>query len=184
VKVNIIPIEDVSKTVIKTISEHLKEAYPIVEGVNLEPEVELPSEAYDADRDQYRAEIILQHFSSRFASKKGKILMITSEDLYSLGLNFIFGQAQKPGKFSLISLHRLRPKFWRDEKDLDLFLNRAVKETIHEIGHTLGLDHCEDRNCVMSFSNRIEHTDRKGVDLCEQCEGKIKEMYTDESDNR
>lgn len=178
-KVNIIPIEDIPKTVKRSISQGLKEVYSsFLDEVELEPEVELPSKAYDPSRDQYRAEMILQHLSSEFAGKEGKILVVTSEDLYSQGLNFIFGQAQKPGKLALISLHRLRPEFWGDRKDPDLFLNRSVKEAVHELGHTFGLEHCEDVNCVMTFSNRIEHTDRKKMHFCEKCEEKLKRFST------
>jgi len=178
-KVNIIPIEDVPKTVIRSISQGLKEVYSsFLDEVDLEPEVELPSEAYDPSRDQYRAEMILQHLSSEFASKEGKILVVTSEDLYSQGLNFIFGQAQKPGKFAIISLHRLRPEFWKNEKNQNLFLARALKESVHELGHCFGLDHCEDVSCVMTFSNRIEHTDRKKAEFCEMCKEKVEMIFT------
>ncbi|MEF8832603.1 MAG: archemetzincin, partial [Candidatus Thermoplasmatota archaeon] len=126
-KIHIIPIGDIPKTVLRSISEGIKEVYSsILEGMEVEQRVEPPSETYDPRREQYRAEVILQYLSSEFASKEGKVLAITSEDLYAKGLNFIFGQAQKHGKFALISLYRLRPEFWGDEKERDLFLDRAV----------------------------------------------------------
>jgi len=178
-KILIVPIGDISQNVLKAIYEELREVYSSsLDGVEVESKFELRSKAYNPDRDQYRAEIILQHLSSKFASKDGKILAITSKDLYSKGLNFIFGQAQKPGKFALISLHRLRPEFWGNEKDPTLFLSRAVKESIHELGHCFGLDHCEDVRCVMTFSNRIEHTDRKKAKFCKKCEEKLKRLST------
>jgi len=177
-KVSIIPIRDIPKSIMKSISDGIKEVYsPVVREVKVASKFELPSEAYNPNRDQYRAEIILQRLSSRYSSKEGKILAITTEDLYSEGLNFIFGQAQKPGKFALISLHRLRPEFWEDEKDRRRFLTRAVKEAIHELGHTFGLEHCESLSCVMTFSNRIGHTDRKDAKFCEKCKKKIKRLY-------
>lgn len=178
-KVSIIPIGDISKSVFRTISEGIEEVYsPVVEEVKVGSKFELPSEAYNPNRNQYRAEVILQRLSSEFTSKEGKILAITSEDLYSQGLNFIFGQAQKPGKFALISLHRLRPEFWGEKEDRRRFLIRSVKEAIHEVGHTFGLDHCEDVNCVMTFSNRIDHTDRKERKFCEKCEEELERLST------
>ncbi|MFW5953514.1 MAG: archaemetzincin family Zn-dependent metalloprotease [Candidatus Natronoplasma sp.] len=176
-KINIIPIEDISTSVLRIISEGLKEVYsPVVEEVEMGSKFELSSNAYDPRREQYRAEVILQNLSSKFASKEGKILSITSEDLFSQGLNFIFGQAQKPGKFALISLHRLRPEFWGEREDREIFLTRSVKEAIHELGHTFGLEHCKDVNCVMAFSNRIEHTDRKKAKFCKKCEEKLERL--------
>ncbi|MEF8836081.1 MAG: archaemetzincin family Zn-dependent metalloprotease [Candidatus Thermoplasmatota archaeon] len=180
-KIHIIPIGDIPKTVLRSISEGIKEVYSsILEGMEVEQRVEPPSETYDPRREQYRAEVILQYLSSEFASKEGKVLAITSEDLYAKGLNFIFGQAQKHGKFALISLHRLRPEFWGDEKKRDLFLDRAVKEAIHELGHSFGLEHCENMRCVMTFSNRIEHTDRKKAEFCEECKEKLETILAEE----
>jgi len=180
-KVHLIPVEDVSEPLLGSISDQIREVYsPFISKVEIEEEIELPSEAYDPSRDQYRAEMVLQRLSSRFASKEGKILGITSEDLYGQGLNFVFGQAQKPGKFALISLHRLKPEFWGEEKDQKLFFDRAIKEAVHELGHSFGLEHCENERCVMTFSNRIGHTDRKKAVLCKRCEEKIEKVLVEE----
>ncbi len=180
-KVHIIPIEDVPENVLKTVSKEIEKVYAsVLDGVEVGASVEMPSKAYDPKRDQYGAGVILQRLSSKFASKEGKVLAITSEDLYSKGLNFIFGQAQKHGKFALISLHRLKPEFWGEEGKQNLFLNRAVKEAVHELGHTFGFDHCENRNCVMTFSNRIDHTDRKEANFCKKCKDKIERIRNTE----
>jgi archaemetzincin len=46
---------------------------------------------------------------------------------------------------------------------------RALKEAVHELGHTLGLRHCSRSLCVMHFSNSIFDTDKKKSLLCDQC---------------
>jgi len=48
----------------------------------------------------------------------------------------------------------------------ELFARRAATEAVHELGHSYGLAHCDDRGCVMWFSNSLAETDRKGPRFC------------------
>lgn len=176
IKIIIAPVGEISKKVIEYISNQLRTAFsPVVEEVKFSSKIEeVPEKAYNKGRDQYRAEFIQRKvFSETTAPENSKVLGVTMKDLYSKGLNYVFGQAQKPGKVAIISLHRLRPKFWNQQKDKNLFLERAAKEAIHEIGHTLGLNHCDKNKCVMRFSNNIRETDKKTKQFCKECHQKI-----------
>ncbi|MBM4401501.1 MAG: hypothetical protein FJ045_06085, partial [Crenarchaeota archaeon] len=93
--------------------------------------------------------------------------------LYASGLNFIFGQADTITGVALISLYRLRQEFYGLPSNEALFVDRATKETIHELGHTFGLGHCQNSRCVMHFSNSLADTDWKGVAFCSQCRPKL-----------
>ena len=126
--------------------------------------VPLPASAYVPARGQYRAESL--HALLRGYARH--VLGITHRDLYAGDLNFVFGIAS-PGGACLISTARLTAG-----ADESLFRARLAKEAVHELGHTLGLEHCADPGCVMFFSNRLADTDRKGDAYCSRCAAAIR----------
>ncbi|HET8759791.1 MAG TPA: archaemetzincin family Zn-dependent metalloprotease [Nitrospiria bacterium] len=124
-------------------------------------QAELPPEAFDLARGQYRGSGVL----TRIQPEPGeRVLAVTEADLYDDGLNFIFGLADPGRRVALISFHRLRLL-----ADPWTFRARAAKAAVHELGHTLGLSHCSDPACVMFFSNTLADTDRKGARFCPRC---------------
>jgi len=107
-----------------------------------------------------------------------KILAVTDVDLYTEGLNFIFGQAEISGSAAVVATPRLKyHKYWSFlRKSLEprkVYTDRLLKEAVHELGHTFGLRHCRDRKCVMTFSNSLEDTDFKGTEYCGNCIKKL-----------
>lgn len=102
-----------------------------------------------------------------------KLLVLCNFDAYSNGLNFVFGQAHMNGKVAAVYLPRLRQEFYGLEENENLFLQRVLKEAVHEIGHAFGLGHCPISRCVMHFSNSISDTDAKAKDFCQACRIKI-----------
>ncbi len=95
------------------------------------------------------------------------VLGVTERDLYVPELNFVFGLASPLEGVGVVSTARL------EEKGEKKYLERAVKEVVHEAGHLLGLEHCHNEECVMHFSNSLAETDRKGREFCRGCKGKI-----------
>jgi len=129
--------------------------------VTILTEREVPREAYDARRRQYRAETLLELVRSEAGDR---VLAVTAVDLYADGFNFVFGLAESPGNAALVSLYRLRAG-----GDARFLHERALKEAVHELGHTFGLLHCPNARCVMHFSNCLEDTDQKGTSFCRRC---------------
>jgi archaemetzincin len=106
-------------------------------------------------------------------ARGNRALGITGADLYAPGLNFVFAIADIEGRRAVISLARLRPQFYGSPPDDALFLQRAVKEAVHELGHTCGLGHCRNPRCVMFFSNTLHDNDVKGPGFCTACRDKL-----------
>lgn len=160
------------RAVLEYVAEVVEEALsPVVKGVSVDltATIPMPDAAYDPDRRQYRAEIVLSRL--RREVSRGRILVgLTGKDLYGSSLRFVFGQANPGGRVVVVSTYRLE-----EEDDEELFLDRLTTEIVHELGHVLGLKHCDDPGCVMSFSESIDDVDRKGALLCESCQGKLKD---------
>lgn len=131
-------------------------------------------DAYDLKRRQCLAEVILAKLASPVHQKSGsRVLGVTGIDLYAPGLNFVFGQADTKLGIALISLCRLRQEFYGLPTNEQLFRSRALKEAVHELGHTFGLGHCPDGRCVMHFSNSLADTDWKSASFCTGCQPRL-----------
>jgi len=125
------------------------------------------TEACYPQKSQYHSTRILALLDKQVGALGfGRLLGVTSFDLFVPGMNFVFGEARLNGRVGVISTHRLKP---RSPKEDSLLQERVIKEAVHEIGHMLGLRHCSDAVCVMHFSERIQDTDRKHVEFCKGC---------------
>ncbi len=125
-----------------------------------------PSFAWNAQRRRYRADAVLDRVDP---GSSVCALAVADLDLYVSRLNFVFGLADRAGRRAIIALPRLRQTYYGLSDDMDLFQRRVLKEAVHELGHVFGLPHCNDRRCVMTFSNSLADTDFKGHDFCSGC---------------
>lgn len=81
----------------------------------------------------------------------------------------VFGLGYRPGPSAIVSTFRF------NNVDRDLFMERFQKICIHEVGHNLGLKHCEfDEKCVMrDAAETINTVDNVEMKLCSRCRGLI-----------
>jgi len=171
--IEIVAIGKVPAKLLRALVLALEKAFsPFIDGCIIGPPLEMPPAAYNSSRKQYLADLILDRLRHRITGEN-KLLALIENDLYTHGLNFVFGQAQCPGRVALVSLRRLDLTFYGITADYNLFLKRATKEAVHELGHTFGLRHCSNLDCVMSFSNSILDVDRKSPTFCDACKKKL-----------
>jgi len=129
------------------------------------------AQAYNPERKQYLSSKLLA--SIKRSGREERVVGITELDLYVPRLNFVFGEAYIGSGTAIVSLCRLRQEYYGLAPDESLFLERATKEIVHELGHTFGLGHCPNNKCVMHFSNSLADTDLKEAKFCSSCRPKI-----------
>ena len=170
-KIGILPIGQVDATVTLQIQGNVGKIFPDTTCAVIDDHFIQLEKAFDEKRKQYRSNVILSEIQGYAAKKKdlNRVLGVVDADIFVPELNFVFGEAACPGKTALISLWRLKPEFYGFPPNMELFLARALKEAVHELGHTLGLRHCSCSSCVMYFSNSIFDTDTKQSLFCDQC---------------
>jgi archaemetzincin len=174
-KIGILRVGQVDLNVLERVCENLSMAFPETKCQLISETLALPRETFDVSRRQHRSDMILRLVRS-YADKAETlthVLGVVDADIFVPGLNFVFGEAECPGKAALISLWRLRPEFYGASSNFELFVERSTKEAVHEVGHTLGLAHCSNPFCVMYFSNSIFETDRKKSLFCNKCYLKV-----------
>jgi archaemetzincin len=135
------------------------------------PKIKLMNDTKVKGLNKYQSEKILINLIKRFYNKRGKVLLLTDVDIcFNNGVNQehwgIFGLGMLYCKPCVISTNRIT-------KNYD---NRLIKITIHEIGHTLGLNHCDnDNKCVMNDAKGKGSTvDGVNKYLCSTCNIKLK----------
>jgi len=132
----------------------------------------VPPDSRGSRTSQLLAEVQLQNVLSLKPSDALFAVAVTPYDLYSDGLNFVFGVAY-PFKGCIVSYARLL------SENTELFLSRVRKEVTHEMGHVFGLSHCPNPKCVMHFSNSLADTDYKSEDFCPSCREKLLAVMKD-----
>lgn len=126
-------------------------------------------EGHDPVRNQFNSSWILSRLLKLAPEESCKIIGVTEVDLYVPVLTFVFGEAQVEGKVAVVSSYRLRDELYGLPKNPERLKERLEKEAIHELGHTFGLIHCRDPECVMHSYTYAEEIDFKFKDFCDTC---------------
>lgn len=147
----------------------------------------LDESEYVMDRKQYYGKSILKDLEQFVKSNEYfSTLGILDKDIYSISKNkkpyqFVFGLARTRVNIdttgvAIISITRLREKFYNRSKKKRKEGKRILKEALHEFGHTFSLKHCTN-NCVMQFSKSVTYVDKKPFKFCKSCQQKLNNFF-------
>ncbi|GAB6147919.1 archaemetzincin family Zn-dependent metalloprotease [Stetteria hydrogenophila] len=153
----------------------VEEAFPIDVRVDIVTwSLPPPLHAFNVERMQYEAEAaalsLYEHYRRLIGQDNVLVVGIVNGDGYVDGFNFVFGLAIPRLRTAVVFTKRL-------EGSRRVFIERLAKEITHEVGHLLGLGHCSNPACVMSFSNTLEEVDRKKLGFCDSCARVLMERY-------
>jgi archaemetzincin len=136
------------------------------------PAVPLPKEAYYAPRKRYRAEKLLDTLEQIIPTDGYRILGLTGVDISTTKDDNpdwgILGLATLDGKVCVVSAFRTRRGATAEQARI-----RLGKTAVHEIGHTLGLEHCPNAGCLMQDAKGSVLTTDSEYDLCDRCRNRM-----------
>jgi archaemetzincin len=137
--------------------------------VEMLPAMAIPEEAFQCQRCQYDAGLVLKHLAGYSFPPHSRILAITDMDLCTPILTFVFGLSELGLRLAIVSDFRL--KYMEDGivAAEGTYYERLAKVALHEIAHTFSLYHCETPKCLMRYSHGLSHLDELDLFFCERC---------------
>lgn len=135
----------------------------------------LASDAYRPQRQQYRADMLLDDVDARVPEGEA-LLGVVGEDIYEPGMNFLFGISYEGRGSALLSIARVDEGERERRASAALRATRAAKLAVHEVGHSLGLGHCRTPRCVMSYSDHVAELDSESDRLCARCRERLRRL--------
>ena len=130
-----------------------------------------PLDGYHRIRRQYDAGQIINRISmfKRLHGIFDHFLLVIPDDIYAESTDFVFGLARELTGSAVLSTARLENEYYGLQNDIHLIIERTAKEGAHEIGHLLGMQHCDDPGCIMYKPESLSELDRKQRYFCPEC---------------
>jgi len=169
--IRIVPVNAVDGAFLDRLSLCIEERF--LARAMIERSLALSRSALNATRGQLFVSTLTSKALQAHSEREGTMLVLTDFDLYKTSHRFVFGDADEAQAVAAVSLHRLRPEFYGEERDPNVLFQRTLKECVHELGHLFGLRHCFNPRCGMYYSNSIFETDNKTSYFCENCDRRV-----------
>ena len=160
------PVGDLSAELIEAITGEIQRVFGFSTAIDCV--LQDLSFALDQNRHQHHSTMILEQLAANTPPRAIRVVAIAQVDLFIPILTHVYGEAQLGGTACIVSTFRLNEG--RSGMNISRkYIDRIVKETIHELGHTFNLRHCPEDTCIMHYCRNEEDVDRKSDQLCRYC---------------
>ena len=172
-----------NESLVDTIKNSIKQVYGFrVEVLTTKP---MPKSAFvNVKSPRYRADTLLRILKRENPDRIDYVLGLTAKDISTTKRDRngdvkkpeykyldwgVFGLGYRSGPSCVVSTYRIK------SSDRNKFIERFKKICIHELGHNMGLKHCEySEKCVMrDAAETIKTVDHVGLRLCKECKLRI-----------
>ena len=160
------PVGDLSAELIEALGGEIKRVFGF--STAIDSILQDLAFALDQNRHQHHSTMILEQLAADTPPRAIRVIAIAQVDLFIPILTHVYGEAQLGGTACIVSTFRLNEG--RSGMNISRkYIDRIVKETIHELGHTFNLRHCPEDTCIMHYCRNEEDVDRKSDQLCRYC---------------
>ena len=165
----IVPLQDPDEALVEMIADSVRERFHLE--VKVVDNMEMPEEAWYKPRKRWRADVILDTFdelelenAEHVAGITEKPISTTKGDYYDWG---VAGLGALDGRSSVLSSYYFR-NYRKQPKKYQRYMENLV---LHEVGHTLGLDHCPLERCIMADAKgkAVTAAEKSVNELCPRC---------------
>jgi archaemetzincin len=167
--VAIVPLGAVKQEYLDRITQELQARMDVQ--VRIEPQRELPAEAFYKPRKRWRAEKLLEALDANPPAGVWKVLGVTEAEISTTKGDIadwgIAGLGNLGGQSCVVSAFIYK----KHSKSKKVLLRRLGDLAVHEFGHTLGFPHCEAKGCVMADAKgkAVKSADSSTGQYCAQC---------------
>lgn len=139
--------------------------------------INIPANFIHQETQKYSADSIILLLSKLKNDSLVEIIGLTNKPIFTIKYlkakyyddEKIFGMGYQPGNACIVSGNRL------ETNNPKIFYDRLKNVLFHEVGHNLGLSHCDNINCIMSGENGyFDNLDIRGKEYCKKCKQKLK----------
>jgi archaemetzincin len=180
----LLPLGDPDPEVVRVIAARIETTLRV--SVTIAAKEPLPPEAWFPDRKRWRADRILDHLAARpFAA--ARVAAVTDQPISTTKGVIrdwgIAGLGELPGRQCVFSTFLYRGLKRRDRAT---YLRYVGDLALHEIGHTLGLPHCDHSGCLMADAkgNALRSAAQSQGAYCARCARTLGRLRLRATDNR
>lgn len=165
----LVPLGDVDEGSMKVVKAALEQR---VDGqVRIDEQRRLPKAAWYGPRKRWRAEKLLDALEADPPPDAWKVVAVTAAEISTTKEQYvdwrIAGLGSLGGRSCVLSTWIYRKHFDGQAK----YDRRLEDLTVHEFGHTLGLEHCPTEACVMrdAMGKALQSADSSTTNYCARC---------------